>query len=165
VLTGKPVAEVTGRGTGISDAALQAKVRVIENAIINNKPDRNDPIDVLGKLGGTEIGGISGLILGAAEQKIPTVIDGFISTAAALIACEIEPKARNYLFAAHKSVEIGHSCMLERMGLKPILDLDMRLGEGTGAALAMFLIEAGLKIYREMATFDQAGVTQEKKNR
>lgn len=164
VMTGKPVAEVTGRGTGITDEALSAKVRIIEESIALNAPDANDAIDVLAKVGGTEIGGIAGLILGASEQHVPVVIDGLISTAGALIAAGIEPKVTGYLFAAHKSVEIGHACMLERMGLKPLLDLDLRLGEGTGGALAMLLIDASVKIYSEMATFEEAGVSQEKKD-
>jgi len=161
VMTGVPAAEVTGRGTGISNAALENKVRVIEKGIAINAPDADDAIDVLAKVGGSEIGGIAGLILGAAANRIPTVIDGFISTAGALIAFGIEPKVREYLFAAHESVEIGHSAALQKIGLRPILDLDLRLGEGTGAALAMMLIEGGLKIYREMATFSEAGVSAE----
>lgn len=161
VITGIPVAEVTGRGTGISDESWANKVRVIETGIAINTPDAHDAIDVLAKVGGSEIGGIAGLILGAAANRIPTVIDGFISTAGALIAFGIEPKVREYLFAAHESVEIGHSATLKKIGLRPILDLDLRLGEGTGAALAMMLIEGGLKIYREMATFGEAGVSTE----
>jgi nicotinate-nucleotide--dimethylbenzimidazole phosphoribosyltransferase len=133
---------------------------VIEEGIKFNIPERNDPIDVLAKVGGTEIGGIAGLILGAAANRIPVVVDGFISTAGALIAYCIKPGVKDYLFAAHKSVEVGHAVMLEMMELKPILDLDMRLGEGTGAALAMLIIEAGLKIYREMATFGDAGISE-----
>jgi nicotinate-nucleotide--dimethylbenzimidazole phosphoribosyltransferase len=159
VLTGRPVSEVTGRGTGIDDRALKNKVRVIEDSISLNKPDPSDPVDVLAKVGGAEIGGIAGLIIGAAARRIPVVIDGFISTAGALIAYSLEPKTRDYMFAAHKSQEIGHKAMLEKMGLKPILDLDLRLGEGTGATLAMSIIEAGLKIYKEMATFGNAGVS------
>jgi nicotinate-nucleotide--dimethylbenzimidazole phosphoribosyltransferase len=158
VITGKPVGDVTGRGTGINDDSWKNKVRVIKDAISLNKPDSSDPIDVLSKIGGTEIGGIAGLVLGAAANKIPVVIDGFISTAGALIAYNIEPKTRDYMFAAHKSQEIGHNAMLEKIGLRPILDLDLRLGEGTGAALAMLIIEAGLKIYKEMATFEEAAV-------
>jgi nicotinate-nucleotide--dimethylbenzimidazole phosphoribosyltransferase len=115
---------------------------------------------VLSKVGGTEIGGIAGLVLGAASQRIPVVIDGLISTAGALIAYTIEPAVKDYLFAAHNSVEQGHRVMLGAMGLTPILDLGLRLGEGTGAALAMLLIEAGLKIYNEMATFEEAGVSE-----
>jgi len=114
---------------------------------------------VLAKTGGAEIGGIAGLIIGAAANRVPVVIDGFISTAGALVAYCLEPKTGEYMFAAHNSVERGHKAMLEKMGLRPILDLDLRLGEGTGAALAMFVIEGGLKIYREMATFGEAGVS------
>lgn len=161
VLTGSPVAEVTGRGTGISDDALLRKARIIEDAIRLNKPEPKDAIDVLSKVGGTEIGGIAGLVLGAASRRIPVVVDGFISTAGALIAYTIEPSVKDYMFAAHHSVERGHRIALEAMGLAPILDLGMRLGEGTGAALAMLLIEGGLKIYREMATFEEAGVSDE----
>lgn len=161
VMTGSAPADVTGKGTGISDEALGHKVRVIEDAIALNGPDRTDPIDVLAKVGGAEIGGIAGLILGAASQRIPVVIDGLISTAGAIIAYGIEPACRDYMFAAHNSVEKGHRVMLNTMGLEPVLDLGLRLGEGTGAALAMSLIEAGLKIYREMATFDEAGVSKE----
>ena len=165
VLTGKPVPEVTGRGTGISDSGFDAKVRVIEEGIRFNKPDPRDPLDVLSKVGGAEIAGIAGLILGAAERRMPIVIDGLISTAGALIAYAIAPAVKDYVFAGHKSVEIGHTSMLDKMGLKPILDLDLRLGEGTGGALAMLLIEAGLRIYKEMATFDEAGVSDGKENR
>jgi nicotinate-nucleotide--dimethylbenzimidazole phosphoribosyltransferase len=161
VITGSPVGEVTGKGTGIGDEALNHKIKVIEDAIAHNQPDRKDPIDILAKVGGAEIGGIAGLILGAASQRIPVVVDGFISTAGALIACTINPGAKDYIFSAHNSVEKGHRVMLEYMGLRPILDLDMRLGEGTGAALAMIIIEAGLKMYRDMATFDEAGVSKE----
>lgn len=161
VLTGKTVAQVTGRGTGITDEILRHKISVIEDSISLNKPDLRDPIDVLSKVGGAEIGAIAGLILGAASQKIPVVVDGFISTAGALIAYSIDPAVKDYMFAAHHSVEIGHRAMLEAMDLSPILDLGLRLGEGTGAALGMFIVEAGLKIYREMATFDEAGVSKE----
>jgi len=160
VLIDKPVVEVTGRGTGIGDIALRKKIEVIEDAIAINKPDPSDPIDVLAKVGGAEIGGIAGLIIGAASNRIPVVVDGFISTAGALIAYCMEPKTKDYMFAAHNSVEIGHKAMLDKMGLQPILDLNLRLGEGTGAALAMLMIEAGLKIYKEMATFGEAGVSE-----
>lgn len=160
VLTGRPVSEVTGKGTGITDESLQRKIKIIEEGIKLNKPNSEDAIDVLSKVGGAEIGGIAGLILGAASNRIPVVIDGFISTAGALIAYCIEPKVKDYIFAAHNSVEIGHKAMLDKMGLMPILDLNLRLGEGTGAALAMLMIEAGLKIYKEMATFGEAGVSE-----
>ena len=164
VLTGRPVAEVTGKGTGISDESLLRKISVIEEGIRLNRPDAGDAVDVLAKLGGAEIGGIAGLIIGAAANRIPVVDDGFISTAGALVAYCIEPKTGDFMFAAHNSVEIGHRAMLDRIGLKPILDLDLRLGEGTGSALAMQLIEAGLKIYKEMATFGEAGVSDEIRN-
>lgn len=159
VLTGKSVSEVTGKGTGIGDDVLRNKIKVIEDAIAVNKPDPSNAVDVLAKVGGAELGGIAGLILGAAANRIPVVIDGFISTAGALLAYCIEPKTKDYMFAAHNSVEIGHKAMLEKIGLRPILDLDLRLGEGTGAALAMLMLEAGLKIYKEMATFGEAGVS------
>jgi nicotinate-nucleotide--dimethylbenzimidazole phosphoribosyltransferase len=160
-LTGTPVLEVTGKGTGISDEAFSRKVRVIEDAIRLNRPDPKDALDVLSKVGGAEIGGIAGLVLGAAANRIPVVIDGLISTAGALIAYTLAPAVKDYIFAAHNSVERGHRVMLETMGLDPILDLGLRLGEGTGAALAMQMIEAGLKIYKEMATFQEAGVSDE----
>jgi len=162
VFTGKPVEEVTGRGTGINDEAWMNKVKVIKDALSLNKPDASDPVDVLSKVGGAEIGGIAGLIIGAAANRIPVVIDGFISTAGALIAYGIEPRTKDYMFAAHRSQEIGHRAMLDYIGIEPVLDLDLRLGEGTGAALAMLMIEAGLKIYKEMATFGEAGVSEGK---
>ncbi len=161
VITGTPVSEVTGKGTGISDETLMRKIKVIEDAIQLNKPDPKDAIDVLSKVGGAEIGGIAGVVLGAASNRLPVVIDGFISTAGALVAYTMEPAVKDYIFAAHNSVEKGHRVMLETMGLTPIIDLGLRLGEGTGAALAMFMIEAGLKIYKEMATFQEAGVSDE----
>jgi len=160
VLTGKPVSELTGRGTGISDEALKNKIRVIEEAISLNRPDPSAPLDVLAKVGGAEVGGIAGLIIGAAEKRLPVIIDGFISTAGALVAYFLEPKTKDYMFAAHNSMEIGHKAMLEKIGLRPILDLDLRLGEGTGSALAMLMIEAGLKIYKEMATFGEACISK-----
>ncbi|MEW6713586.1 MAG: nicotinate-nucleotide--dimethylbenzimidazole phosphoribosyltransferase [Nitrospirota bacterium] len=160
VLTGRSVEEITGRGTGINDDTWKHKVQVIKDAIALNKPNPSDAIDVLSKVGGAEIAGIAGLIIGAAANKVPVVIDGFISTAGALIAFSIEPKARDYMFSAHMSQEVGHKAMLEKIGLRPVLDLDLRLGEGTGAALAMLVIDAGLKIYKEMATFGEAGVSE-----
>ena len=162
-ITGQPVKDVVGRGTGINDHILQHKIKVIEEALNKHKPDPSDALDVLSKVGGAEIGAIAGLILGAAEKRIPVVIDGFISTAGALIAYTFDPAVKDYIFAGHLSEEKGHRVMLEYMGLEPILRLNMRLGEGTGAALAMTIIEAGLKIYKEMATFDEAGVSEEKK--
>jgi nicotinate-nucleotide--dimethylbenzimidazole phosphoribosyltransferase len=160
VLTGEPVEKITGRGTGINDDTWRHKVQVIKDAIALNKPNASDPLDVLSKIGGAEIGGIAGLIIGAAANRIPVVIDGFISTAGALTAYSIEPNTKDYMLAAHMSQEAGHRAMLEKIGLRPVLDLDLRLGEGTGAALAMLVIEAGLKIYKEMATFGEAGVSE-----
>lgn len=160
VLARRDPAEVTGRGTGITDAARENKIRVIKRAIEVNKPDPSDPIDVLSKVGGFEVGGLAGVCLAAARRRVPVVIDGFISTAGAMIACAIEPKVNGYIIAAHRSVEPGHQAMLEWLGKRPLLDLDMRLGEGTGAALGISLVEAGVKILREMASFEEAGVSQ-----
>ena len=161
IITGRSVEDITGRGTGINDDVWKNKIQVIRDSIEANKPDPSDPVDVLSKVGGAEIGGIAGLIIGAAANKVPVVIDGFISTAGALIAYLIEPKTKDYMFAAHMSQETGHKSILEKIGLRPILDLDLRLGEGTGAALAMLVIEAGLKIYKEMATFEEAAVAEQ----
>lgn len=163
--TGRSVAEVTGRGAGLPGEAVPAKVKIIEQALAINKPNPSDGIDLLTKVGGFEIGGIAGLCLGAAASRTPVVVDGLISTAGALIAYLIEPKCAQYMFSAHRSVEIGHTSMLSHMGLEPMLDLKMRLGEGTGAALGMTLIEAGLKIYKEMATFADAGVSESDKDK
>jgi nicotinate-nucleotide--dimethylbenzimidazole phosphoribosyltransferase len=161
VFTGLSVEQVTHRGTGIDDAALVRKIAAIKQGLAVNSPDPADPVDVLAKVGGFEIGGIAGLVLGCAALGIPVVIDGFISAAGALIASELHPHVRDYVFAAHQSVEIGHSHMLERIGQRPILNLDMRLGEGTGAALAMGLVDAGLRALREIRTFEEAGVSRE----
>ena len=158
--TGCPVAEVTGRGTGVDDAGLARKVAVIELALTVNKPDASDALDVLSKVGGFEIGGLAGVMLGAAAHRTPVVIDGFISGAAAMLACHLAPAVQPYLIAAHQSVEIGHRVMLEHVGLEPLFDLDLRLGEGTGAALGISLCQAACKILDEMATFGEAGVAE-----
>ncbi len=158
-LTGEPPEKTTGSGTGIDAGARRNKAAVIERALSVNRPDPSDPIDVLAKVGGLEIGAIAGLILGAAAERIPVIIDGFISTAGALIAAGIEPAAVQYMIASHRSAEQGHQIMLGRLGLSPCLDLGLRLGEGTGAALAMGLVEASLRIMTEMDTFDRAGVS------
>ena len=158
-ITGFPVREVTGRGTGIDATAWARKVAAIERGLSVNRPDSDDPLDVLAKVGGLEIGAIAGLILGAAAYRIPLVLDGYISTAAAFLSYRWSPAVRDFLFAAHLSAEQGHHLMLEEMRLSPLLDLGMRLGEGTGAAVAMGLIEAGVKIVREMATFETAAVS------
>lgn len=159
VLTGRPVAEVTGRGTGIDDHLLRHKMQVIERALAVNRPNPSDGMDVLRKVGGLEIAGLTGLIVGAASQRIPVVVDGFISTSAAAVACALQPKVSQFLFAAHRSSEPGHDALLEFIGQSPILDLQMRLGEGTGAALAMAIIESAVKLLNEMATFAAAGVS------
>jgi nicotinate-nucleotide--dimethylbenzimidazole phosphoribosyltransferase len=159
-ITGEPVASVTGRGTGIGDRQLAHKVRVIKEALKVNQPDPNDGLDVLAKVGGFEMGGLVGVMLGAAAHRIPIVIDGFISGAAALIATKIAPKLGDFLIAAHVSAERGHPVVLEHLGLKPVIDLGMRLGEGTGAALAIFIVEAAVKTLVEMATFADAAVSE-----
>ncbi len=158
--TGLTPQQVTHRGTGIDDAGLERKIQVISRALEMNQPDSSDPLDVLAKVGGFEIGGIAGLVLGCAAEGLPVVVDGFISTAGALIASELHPHVRDYIFAAHQSVEIGHRHMLQRIGQQPLLDLGLRLGEGTGGALAMTLIEASLRVLREVLTFADAGVSE-----
>jgi nicotinate-nucleotide--dimethylbenzimidazole phosphoribosyltransferase len=159
-LAGLPISLVTHRGTGIDDGTLVKKIQVIEEAITRNQPDPEDPLDVLAKLGGFEIAGIAGLIIGCAQRRIPVVVDGFISTAGAMIAVGLNARIQEYLYASHQSVEVGHRFMWEHIGQKPLLDLSLRLGEGTGAALAMSLIEGAVKVYREMATFKEAGVSE-----
>ncbi|MBU0503723.1 MAG: nicotinate-nucleotide--dimethylbenzimidazole phosphoribosyltransferase [Candidatus Omnitrophota bacterium] len=159
VFTKALVEDITGRGTGINEQGLKNKIRVIKDAIRINKPDSKDAIDVLAKVGGFEIGGLAGIILAAASRRKPVVIDGFISGAAALIAYGIEPKTKEYMIASHSSAEKGHKVILDYIGLKPLLDLDLRLGEGTGAALGINIIEAGIKVMTEMATFKSAGVS------
>jgi nicotinate-nucleotide--dimethylbenzimidazole phosphoribosyltransferase len=160
VITGTDPEKVTGRGTGIDDRSLRNKVTVIKKAIAVNSPDPGDALDVLAKVGGFEIAGIAGLVIGAALYKIPVVVDGFISTAGALIAAEMNPLVKGYIIAAHQSVEIGHRKMLEHLEQIPLLDLNLRLGEGTGAALGISLVEAGVKMLAEMATFADAGVAE-----
>jgi len=159
-MTGRSVEDVTGRGTGIDEAGRRHKVSVIERAIELHRPNPTDPLDVLTKVGGLEIGGLVGLMLGAAAARIPVVLDGFIAGAAALIAVGLQPLCREYLMASHRSVERGHRVILDHLGLNPLLDLDLRLGEGTGACLGMDLVCAAIKIYTEMATFDEAGVSE-----
>jgi nicotinate-nucleotide--dimethylbenzimidazole phosphoribosyltransferase len=163
--SGLPVATVTGRGTGIDDAMLKNKIAVIERALALHRPDPSDALDVLAKVGGFEIGGLAGLVIGAAARGIPVLCDGLISTAGALIACELAPAAKAYLFASHNSVEIGHRCMLERMGLTPLLNLDFRLGEGTGAAVAMHLLDASTRVLAEIKTFAEVGIINAQEGR
>jgi nicotinate-nucleotide--dimethylbenzimidazole phosphoribosyltransferase len=157
-LTGRPVSEVTGRGTGIALEALPHKVAVIERALTVNHPDPSDPVDVLAKVGGLEIAALTGVVLGAAARRRPVVMDGFISAAAVLAAVRLCPAAAAYILPSHVSVEVGHQVVLDELGLVPLFDLQMRLGEGTGAALAMSIIEAAAKTLAEMATFESAGV-------
>jgi nicotinate-nucleotide--dimethylbenzimidazole phosphoribosyltransferase len=157
--SGKPAAQLTGRGTGIDDETRQRKVSIIEKALSVNRPDPKDPLDVLTKVGGFEIAALAGAVLGAAAVRAPIVCDGFIATAGALIACRLSPAARDYLFVSHRSQEVGHVTMLELLGQRAVLDLDMRLGEGTGSALAMNLVEASAKVLKECRTFAEAGVT------
>jgi nicotinate-nucleotide--dimethylbenzimidazole phosphoribosyltransferase len=159
-LSGKPVVDVTGLGTGVSPQTQVHKRQIVERALRVNGLDRNSsPLDVLQRVGGLEIAAMTGAVLEAVEQRIPVVIDGFISTAAAALAYAMEPRVRDMLFAGHVSDELGHRVLLEYVGLDPILSLGMRLGEGTGAVLAMMLIEAAVSMFNEMATFSSAGVS------
>lgn len=160
-LTGLPTEQIVGRGTGIDDAALQRKRSLVQRALEVNAPDPGNGLDILTKVGGFEIAGLVGAILATAANLRPVVIDGFISTAAAMVAVTLCPQLRGYLIAAHASPELGHRHMLEWLQLSPLLDLDMRLGEGTGAVLAMSFAEAACKILSEMATFDEAGVSEQ----
>jgi nicotinate-nucleotide--dimethylbenzimidazole phosphoribosyltransferase len=157
-ITGAPVEAVTGRGTGIDEATWRRKVEVVGKALAINRPDPADAVDVLAKVGGFEIGGLAGVIVAGAAHRVPTVIDGFIATAAALVAVTLVPAARGALFASHRSAEPGHARALAHLGLAPYLDLEMRLGEGTGATLFIHLARAAARLYTEMATFKSAGV-------
>ena len=158
-LTGIAPAKLAGRGTGVDDDGLKRKIDAIERALEVNKPDSNDGLDILAKVGGFEIAGLVGVILGAAANHKPVMVDGYISTAAAMIAVAIAPMVKGYLISAHRSQEYGHMQMIEWLGLKPLVDLDFRLGEGTGAALGISLAEAACKILADMATFAEAGVS------
>lgn len=156
--SGLPVDQLTGRGTGIDDEGLQRKVAVIEKGLALNQPDPRDALDVLAKVGGFEIGGLAGLVIGAAANGVPVVCDGFIATAGALVACELAPTARDYLFTSHYSVEIGHRYMLSRLDRAPLLDLKFRLGEGTGAAAAMELMDMATRILADIKTFEEVAI-------
>ena len=160
-LTGLDPGTVTGLGTGIDAEQRKHKADVIRKALALHRPDPKSPLDVLSKVGGFEIGAIAGLILGCASRRVPVVVDGFISTAGALVAVELCPAVRDYLFFSHQSRETGHSLILERLGVSPLFELDLCLGEGTGAAIAMDLIAVSVKILTEMATFDDAAVSRE----
>jgi nicotinate-nucleotide--dimethylbenzimidazole phosphoribosyltransferase len=159
-VTGQIAREVTGRGTGIDDDGLAKKIACIEKALAKHQIDTTDAAEILHKVGGLEIGGIAGAILAAAAKGIPVVLDGVIATAGALIAHTANPKVVHYLFAGHRSVEIGHRAALDHLGLHPLLDLDLRLGEGTGAALAISIIDSACRIMCEMASFTEAGVSE-----
>ncbi len=158
-LTGAPPSETTGRGTGRNDSELAHKIAVVERALQVNRPDPSDGLDVLAKVGGFEIGVLAGVVLGASLARRVVVLDGFISGAAGLVAHSLCPNARDYMVAAHLSAEPGHRTVLSHMGLRPLLDLGMRLGEGTGAVLAMGIVEAAAACLSEMATFEDAGVS------
>ncbi len=158
-LLGVPPGRTVGRGTGLDPAGVRHKARVVEAGLRRNRPDPADPLDVLAKVGGFEIGGLVGLILGAAARRKPVVLDGYITGAAALLAVRLCPAVRPYLIASHRSAEPGHRLVLRALKLRPLLDLGMRLGEGTGAALAFLLIDAALRTHREMRTFAEAGVS------
>jgi nicotinate-nucleotide--dimethylbenzimidazole phosphoribosyltransferase len=157
--TGLDAGQVAGRGTGVDDAGLERKVRIVRLALEVNREAAADPLGALAALGGLEIAGIAGVILEAASRRLPVVVDGFISTAAALAAVAIAPACRDYLLAAHRSQELGHAAALASLGLRPLLDLDLRLGEGTGALLALPVLRAAVRVLNEMATFEDAGVS------
>ncbi len=161
-VTGRSVSEVTGRGTGVDDESLALKVTAIEKALSLNMPNGEDGLDLLQKVGGFEIGGMAGVIVGASSRSVPVFLDGFVSSSAALVAAAIAPGSVEYMIPSHLSVEPGHRYSLQHLGLSPILDLGMRLGEGTGAALAFFIAESACRILNEMATFEGAGVSGRK---
>jgi nicotinate-nucleotide--dimethylbenzimidazole phosphoribosyltransferase len=157
-LTGLPARAVTGKGTGINVATWERKIAAVEKGLQFNRPDPQDPLGVLAKVGGLEIGAIAGVILGAAASNVPMILDGYICSSAALLAQRLNPAVEDFLFASHLSAEAGHRFILNALRLVPLLDLKLRLGEGTGACVAMGLVEAAVKIMREMATFESAGV-------
>ena len=157
-VTGHPPRTVTGRGTGIDDQRFELKVAAVERALTVNAPDPADGVGLLAAVGGFEIGVLAGVYLAAAAARVPPVVDGLISGAAALVAEAVAPSVGPYLLASHRSVEPGHAATLEQLRLEPLLDLGMRLGEGTGAALAITLCVAACRLLDEMATFDDAGV-------
>ena len=159
VLTGVDIEQAVGRGTGVDDTGLLKKKDTIKRAIAMNNPDVNDPLDVLSKLGGLEIAGLTGVILGCAALRCPVVIDGFIASVAALIATRLAPQSIAYMIPSHVSQESGHRLLLEQLHLTPMIDMKMRLGEGTGAVLCLHLIDAAVLIMQEMATFEQASVS------
>ncbi|MGE5443268.1 MAG: nicotinate-nucleotide--dimethylbenzimidazole phosphoribosyltransferase [Ignavibacteriales bacterium] len=163
--TGLYPKEVIGRGTGIDGEMWNRKIGVVENSLALHNPDSNSALDVLSKVGGFEIGGIAGVILGAASKRIPVVIDGFVSTAGVMVALRLCPNVKDYVFFSHMSAEGGHGLILKKLGVEPIFNLNMRLGEGTGAVIGMFIIEAGIKAYNEMATFEEARVSKKQEEK
>jgi nicotinate-nucleotide--dimethylbenzimidazole phosphoribosyltransferase len=158
-VTGLDPQETTGEGTGRNPEELQQKVEVVRTALAANSPDPSDGVGLLSKVGGFEIGVLAGVILGAAVMRRPVIVDGFISSAGALVASAVSPLSRDYMFGSHVSAERGHRAALSSLGLTPLFDLGMRLGEGTGAALAMPIVEAAAATLSEMATFAEAGVS------
>lgn len=163
VFTEENTRNVVGRGTGIDDKTYEIKLKVVEKAIEVNNPDKKNPLDILEKIGGLEIGAICGFILGSAVNKVPIVIDGFICTAGFVLAYLFNPVVKEYVFFSHQSTEPGHKKVLDYLKETPILDLNMRLGEGTGAVLASSIIEASFRMFNEMATFEEASVSRELK--
>ena len=159
LFTGTPIEEVTGYGTGIDQTTWQHKVAVIKRAVQLHAPHTDEPLGWLAAVGGLEIGGIAGLILGCARHRLPVLVDGLIATAGALVAAAFQPLVKDYMIAAHASVEVGQQVAWRFLEQAPLLDLHLRLGEGTGAVLAMHLVEAALRVYNDMATFDEAGVS------
>ena len=158
VLTGQPVRAVTGRGTGVTEAGLEHKITVIEQALARHQPEREEPLGALAKVGGLEIAALTGFYLRAARERVPVVLDGFIATSAALVAVALEGHVRDYLFASHASAEPGHRAQLEHLGLEPLFDFGLRLGEGSGGVLALPLLESAARVLADMATFEEAGL-------
>ena len=163
--TGLAAAQVVGRGTGLDDAGMERKLATVRAALEVNEDAGPEPLGMLAALGGLEIAGLVGVILQAASLRRPVVVDGFISTAAALAAVAVAPACRDYMLAAHRSQELGHAAALGALGLRPLLDLDLRLGEGTGALLALPILRAAVRVLNEMATFGEAGVTNQEVSR
>jgi nicotinate-nucleotide--dimethylbenzimidazole phosphoribosyltransferase len=158
--TGREAAEVTGRGTGVDDITLARKVAVVQRGLALHRPDRADPLGILAAFGGFEHAALAGYIIGAAALRVPVILDGVIAGSAALVACALAPGAACCLIAGHRSVEPGHTMAMEYLGLRPLVDLDLRLGEGTGALLALPIVQSAVRALREVATFDSAGVTE-----
>lgn len=162
VLSGKDISQLVGRGTGISDATFLHKTEIIKQALIRRNPNPNDPIDIIAKVGGLEIAAMTGAMLGAASKRVPILVDGFICTIAALVASLISPSVNDYIMVTHQSIEPGHNIALSLVGKKPIIDLGLRLGEGTGAAISFPIIQSATLMLKEMATFQSAGISTNK---